>query len=55
MLNKASVVISKFAYKQITKAPKEIIISIQKWIYSVEEIGLDETRKVVGSGLHDEP
>lgn len=52
---KSSVVISKFAQKQITKAPKQIIVSIQKWVYSVEELGLEETRKIGGKGLHDEP
>jgi plasmid maintenance system killer protein len=49
-----TVSISKFATKQILKAPKDITVAIQKWVFSVEEIGLEETRRIGGKGLHDE-
>lgn len=49
------VILTKLAEKQIEKAPVEIVVSIQKWVYSIEKIGLEATRKIGGKGLHDEP
>lgn len=39
--------------KQLKKTPKEIIVRLMKWIYTIEEFGLNEARKV--KGYHDEP
>lgn len=52
---KSVIVVSKKAMKQIDKAPKEIIESITEWVAMVESIGIDQTRKDGGKGLHDEP
>lgn len=51
---KTRVEISKRAIKQINKAPKEIVESIAEWVLMLETIGLDQTRKQGGVGLHDE-
>ncbi len=53
-MQKIYVEITKLAQKQIKKAPKEIILSIQKWVFSIEEIGIEQTRKIGGKGLNDE-
>jgi len=52
---KVKVVISRVAQKQIVKIPFELIEVIQKWILTVETIGIENTRKQGGKGLHDEP
>lgn len=49
------VVMTKLAQKQITRLPIELLEVVQKWILTVEEIGLENTRKHGGKGLHDEP
>lgn len=54
-MDKVNITISKMAQKQLSKAPVEIIEAVQKWVYSIEEIGIEETRKIGGKGLHDEP
>jgi proteic killer suppression protein len=38
-----------------TASVDKLIDVIQKWVYSLETIGLEETRKSGGKGLHDEP
>jgi proteic killer suppression protein len=52
---KAKVIITKIARKQILKIPHELVEVIQKWILTVETIGIESTRKQGGKGLHDEP
>lgn len=37
----------------LKKIPKEIIVRLMKWIYTIEEFGFNEARKV--KGYHDEP
>ncbi len=54
-MEKVKVVIAKIAQKQIVKIPQELIEVIQKWILTVETIGIENTRKQGGKGLHDEP
>lgn len=54
-MDKVKVEITKTAKKQITKLPLEIIEVIQKWILTLEKIGVENTRKQGGKGLHDEP
>lgn len=46
---------SKSVQKDIRKLPKIIVTKLQLWVFSVENIGLDATRKKGGKGLHDEP
>lgn len=45
--------ISKFAEKQLKRVPRYIAESLLYWARSVELIGLNETRKLLG--YHDEP
>ncbi len=52
---KAIVEISRRAMKEINKAPDYIVEAVQKWVESIERIGLEETRRLGGKGLHDEP
>ena len=47
------VIISKKASKEIIKIPYFLIDKLEIWIQTIEEIGLEETKKV--SGYHDEP
>jgi proteic killer suppression protein len=54
-MQKAKVIISKIAQKQIVKIPYDIVEVIQKWIITVETIGIENTRIQGGRGLHDEP
>lgn len=49
------VVFTKIAKKQICKIPNEILEVVQKWILTIEVIGIGNTRKLGGKGLHDEP
>ncbi len=46
---------SKAAQKDVLKLPKPIVEKLRLWVYSVETIGLLETRLKGGKGLHDEP
>lgn len=54
-MEKVLVVITRMAQKQILKIPSEIVEVIQKWVLTVETIGIENTRKQGGKGLHDEP
>jgi toxin HigB-1 len=54
-MEKVRVIIAKIAQKQIVKIPQELIEVIQKWILTVETIGIENTRRQGGKGLHDEP
>ena len=54
-MEKVKIVITKVAQKQIMKMPQDLIEVIQKWILTVETIGIENTRKQGGKGLHDEP
>lgn len=45
--------LSKQARKDLKKIPDYIILKLQFWIDSIEQIGLYETRKI--PGFHDEP
>jgi mRNA-degrading endonuclease RelE of RelBE toxin-antitoxin system len=49
------VVFTRMAEKQICKIPNEILEVIQRWVLTVEETGIENTRKQGGKGLHDEP
>lgn len=44
--------LSRFAEKQISKLPPQIITKLQLWMRTVQYIGLEETRKI--KGYHDE-
>jgi plasmid maintenance system killer protein len=37
--------------KDLLKTPKPIVIKFQKWVYDIEQFGLEEVRKV--RGWHD--
>lgn len=52
-LLKSKVFITDRAEKQLKKIPLYLRIKFVAWINSVEEIGIDETRKI--PGFHDEP
>ena len=47
------VIISPKAIKDLKKLPLEIIDSLDFWVKTVREIGLNEARKI--KGYHDEP
>ena len=47
------VVFTKKVIKELNSIPSFIIDKLEVWIQSIEEIGLEETRKI--SGFHDEP
>lgn len=47
------VLVSKFAEKQLSKIPKNIVESLRYWAATVERLGIHETRKL--KGYHDEP
>jgi proteic killer suppression protein len=47
------VLISKLALKQLRKVPKQVVGKLNAWVLSVEQDGLEETRKI--PGFHDEP
>lgn len=44
---------SRFAEKQVEKLPDHILSSLYQWVASLENIGLQETRK--RKSYHDEP
>jgi len=46
---------SRQAQKDIQSIPKQVALKLGLWVVSVEEIGLELTRKHGGKGLHDEP
>lgn len=48
-----TVVLTKFAEKQLTKLPRNIKEALRYWAETIERIGLREVRKL--SGYHDEP
>ena len=48
----SEVYLSKRSEKQLSKIPQYIARKFQAWVEAVEELGLDETRKV--PGYHDE-
>lgn len=50
---KTSVVISRFAAKQLLRVPKYIEQSLGNWVETVERIGIRRTRML--RGYHDEP
>jgi toxin HigB-1 len=54
-MEKNKVELSRLSQKQLLKAPKHIVEATLKWVSSVQRIGLLETRKTGGKGLHDEP
>lgn len=47
------VLISKKALKSLKQLPKHIVKKLQLWIMDVENLGIEEVRKV--PGYHDEP
>jgi len=47
------VVLGRAAEKQLRKVPQHVAAKLLEWIDSVEEEGLEETRKI--RGYHDEP
>lgn len=49
----ASVVLTKFAEKQLSKLPKNIKEALRYWAETIERIGIREVRKL--PGYHDEP
>ncbi len=53
MIGDTSVLISKFAEKQLKKVPSFIKEALFVWARAVEESGLREVRKL--PGYHDEP
>lgn len=54
-MERVKVVIAKAAQRKIVKVPHEIVEVVQRWILIVETIGIENTRKQGGKGLHDEP
>lgn len=53
MAKVTSVVVTKFAEKQIKKIPQQIKQALRYWAESVERFGIREIRKL--PGYHDEP
>ena len=51
VMDKVKVVITRMAQKQILRVPIELIEVIQKWVLTVETIGIENTRKQGGKGL----
>lgn len=51
MINKIE--ISKQALKDLSKLPKYILDNFQEWLEAVEELGIEEVRKI--KSFHDEP
>lgn len=49
----ARIEISNKARKDLRKVPKHIVKNFQRWALLVEDIGLEEARKI--KGYHDEP
>jgi proteic killer suppression protein len=47
------VVLTKKVIKELDSIPQFIHDKLEQWIHTVEEIGIEETRKV--PGFHDEP
>jgi len=47
------VVLAKRVIKNLNSVPKFILNKLETWIDTVEEVGIEETRKV--PGFHDEP
>ena len=45
--------ITRRAEKQVRKLPGRVLRKLKTWAYLVEEIGLEEARKI--PGYHDEP
>lgn len=45
--------LSKLAQKQLKKLPRHIVENLAAWVDDVENVGLLETRKILG--YHDEP
>lgn len=45
--------LSKLAQKQLKKLPRHIVENLAAWVDDVENVGLFETRKILG--YHDEP
>ncbi|MBC7466223.1 MAG: hypothetical protein H7256_09530 [Bdellovibrio sp.] len=39
--------------KQLKRIPQEIVFRLMRWVRTIEEFGLNESRKV--KGYHDEP
>ncbi len=53
MINRVD--ISKAVEKALDKMPARVRIALERWAISVETVGLEETRRIGGKGLHDEP
>jgi proteic killer suppression protein len=49
----AKVILTKKAFKDLSKAPPFIADKFDNWTEAIEESGIDEVRKI--SGYHDEP
>ena len=47
------VILDKKVQRALKKLPLHIVKNLQMWIFQVESLGLDETRKI--PGYHDEP
>ena len=45
--------IGERARRDLRKTPSYIVVKLQDWVEGVEEIGLEEVRKI--PGFHDEP
>jgi len=48
-----TVLLTKEAEKQLQKCPRHVAVKLQAWLESVENDGLEETKKI--PGFHDEP
>lgn len=48
-----TILVSNKAQKQLRKVPQFIRDKLEIWVQTVQEIGLEETRKI--QGYHDEP
>lgn len=47
------IIITKSASKELNYLPYFIVDKFETWVKAVEEIGIEETRKI--TGYHDEP
>jgi proteic killer suppression protein len=48
-----TVIIAKRAQKQLRRVPPHVVRKLTGWVFSVEEKGIEEVRKI--PGYHDEP
>ncbi|HEX7478909.1 MAG TPA: hypothetical protein VF331_13975 [Polyangiales bacterium] len=49
-----TVEITRSAKKDLRGCPRHVRVKLAAWVVSIESIGLEQTRRLGGKGLHDE-